>query len=86
MQIFRAPPGPQRTRRDEPGQGHHQHRRRIRPLPHSQAGPRVKDIKAVFGQERQSAVRPGCGTGTVINYGSGTVIKWYHKSSHKHTV
>jgi hypothetical protein len=25
------------------------------------------------------------GTGTVINYGSGTVIKWYHKSSHKHT-
>jgi hypothetical protein len=26
------------------------------------------------------------GTGTVINYGSGTVLKWYHKSSHKHTV
>ncbi len=25
------------------------------------------------------------GKGTVINYGSGTVIKWYHKSSHKHT-
>jgi hypothetical protein len=24
--------------------------------------------------------------GTVINYCSGTVIKWYHKSSHKHTV
>ncbi len=23
------------------------------------------------------------GTGTVINYGSGTVIIWYHKSSHK---
>ncbi len=28
----------------------------------------------------------GTGTETVINYGSGTVIKWYHKSSHKHTV
>jgi hypothetical protein len=26
------------------------------------------------------------GTGTVINYGSGTVIKWYHKSSQKHRV
>jgi hypothetical protein len=25
------------------------------------------------------------GTGTVINYGSGTYVKWYHKSSHKHT-
>jgi hypothetical protein len=24
-------------------------------------------------------------TGTVIKYGSGTVIKWYHKSSHKPT-
>jgi hypothetical protein len=26
------------------------------------------------------------GTGTVINYGYVTVLKWYHKSSHKHTV
>jgi hypothetical protein len=25
-------------------------------------------------------------TGTVINYGSGTVVKWYHISSHKPTV
>jgi hypothetical protein len=26
------------------------------------------------------------GIGTAISYGSGPVIKWYHKSSHKHTV
>jgi prolyl-tRNA synthetase len=26
------------------------------------------------------------GTGIVINYGSGTVVKCDHKSSHKHTV
>jgi hypothetical protein len=26
------------------------------------------------------------GTGTVINYGSGTVIKWNHKSSHGHSI
>jgi hypothetical protein len=26
------------------------------------------------------------GTGTVINDGSGKVVKCYHKSSHKHTV
>jgi hypothetical protein len=26
------------------------------------------------------------GTGIVINYGSGTVIIWYYKKSHKHTL
>jgi hypothetical protein len=28
----------------------------------------------------------GNGTRTVINYGSGTVIKWNHKSSHRHSI
>jgi hypothetical protein len=38
------------------------------------------------GTGTETCQKVGIGTETVINYGSGTVRKWYHKSSHKHTV
>ncbi len=37
------------------------------------------------GTETVNLITDLRGTGTVINYGSGTVIKWNHKSSHRYS-
>jgi hypothetical protein len=47
---------------------------------------------AVLWNRNRNFLPCGTGTvtcqkvGTVTYYGSGTLIKWYHKSSHKHAV